>query len=113
MITRLSIGKDGRTAWERMKGKKFKGELAEFSEAVWYRKPGMKGKTKFEPRWETGIWLGIRQESGEGSGGTSEGVIKIRSIRRKRKSGKRPRPNLRRGRSATRRNLQHAWRSAI
>ena len=28
MLRRMSIGKDGRTAWERMKGKKFKAELA-------------------------------------------------------------------------------------
>ena len=43
----------------------------------------MKGKQKFEPRWESGVWLGIRQESGESIVGMKNGVIKVRSIRRK------------------------------
>ena len=83
MIRRMLVGKDGRTAYERIKGKKFKGELIEFGEVIWYMKPGTKGVNKFDSRWETGIWLGIRDESGESIVGTSEGVIKVRSIRRK------------------------------
>ena len=38
---------------------------------------------KYEARWSTGIWLGIREESGEVIIGTDEGVIKCRTIRRK------------------------------
>ena len=83
MVKRLSVGKDGKTAWQRLKGKKFKGELLEFAECVWYLKPGTKGKEKFAPRWENGVWLGVREESGEAIVGTSEGVIKVRSVRRK------------------------------
>ena len=79
MITKMAVGKDGRTALGRMKGKKFKGELAEFAETIWYLNPGMKGRAKFEHRWETGIWLGTRQESGEIIVGTSEGVLKVRN----------------------------------
>ena len=36
-----------------------------------------------QPRWDTGIWLGIRDESGEVIIGTSKGVLKARSFRRK------------------------------
>ena len=38
---------------------------------------------KFDSRWDTGVWLGIRDESGESVIGTSAGVIKTRSFRRK------------------------------
>ena len=41
------------------------------------------GKKKFASRWETAIWLGIREESGEVIVGTSDGVIKVRTVRRK------------------------------
>ena len=36
-----------------------------------------------ESRWRTGVWLGIGSESNEVIIGTSEGVVKARSIRRK------------------------------
>ena len=34
-------------------------------------------------RWASGIWLGIREESGEAIIGTNKGVIKVRTVRRK------------------------------
>ena len=40
-------------------------------------------KTGTAGRWSEGVWLGIREESGEALIGTSEGVFKARSIRRK------------------------------
>ena len=36
-----------------------------------------------QPRWDTGIWLGIRDESGEVIIGTDKGVLKARALRRK------------------------------
>ena len=36
-----------------------------------------------QARWETGVFLGCREESGEIIVGTSEGVIKARAFRRK------------------------------
>ena len=56
---------------------------AQIGESVWYLKPQSKGKDKFNSRWESGIWLGIREESGETFVGTKEGVIKVRTVRRK------------------------------
>ena len=46
-------------------------------------KPGSKGKYKFVPRWEEGIWLGLTDKSFEVIIGTSGGVIKVRDIKRK------------------------------
>ena len=65
------MSKDGKSACERLKGKRFKREVAEFGECVWYFKPGIAGTNKMKPRWESGIWLGVR-----------EGVLKARSFRR-------------------------------
>ena len=49
---------------------------------MWYVKLGTKGVNRFDPRWEMGVWLGIRDESGEAIIGVEDGVIKVRSIRR-------------------------------
>ena len=57
--------------------------MADFGERVWYYIPGIKGREKMSPRWESGIWLGVRDESGEILIGTAEGVLKARSFMRK------------------------------
>ena len=79
---RLTVKSDGRTAYERWKGKKFTQEIVEFGERVMYLKPGSKGRDKLESRWGSGIWLGSRDESQESIIGTREGCIKVRDIRR-------------------------------
>ena len=66
--------------YERMQGKQLKREVVEFGECVWYYKPGTKGKNKMEPRWESGIRLGIRDESGEIAIVTEGGVLKGNTI---------------------------------
>ena len=50
---------------------------------MWYLKPKSVGVDKLNTRWGEGIWLGIREESGEILIGTLEGVIKVRTVRRK------------------------------
>ena len=47
----LLLADDGRTAVERVKGRKFRREVCEFGEWVWYLKPGYKGTHKWEERW--------------------------------------------------------------
>jgi len=81
-VDRFQIGSDGKTSYERRKGKKFNKELVEPGECVWYLMAKSKGQTDMESRWRTGVWLGIRSESNEVIIGTSEGVVKARSIRR-------------------------------
>ena len=82
-IDRFQVGSDGKTSYERRRGKKFQKELAEFSECVWYLKAKSKSTPDIKSRWANGVWLGIREESNEIIIGTSEGVIKTRTIRRK------------------------------
>eukprot|EP00969_Alexandrium_andersonii_P360287 15454993-Alexandrium_andersonii.AAC.1 len=38
---------------------------------------------KADPRWDTGVWLGMRDRTGEYLIGTDRGVIKVSSVRRR------------------------------
>jgi len=80
-INRHYVYKDGRTAFENWKGRKFNGQYREFGENVFYLRPNSKGKDKFDARWESGIWLGIADRTGETIIGTKDGVIKARDVR--------------------------------
>ena len=83
VINRRRMGEHGMTAYRRWKGKPFNRIVAEFGECIWYLKSGSAGRDKFVNRWEEGIWLGIRDESGEVIVGTKDGVVKCRDFRRK------------------------------
>ncbi len=50
---------------------------------MWFLFLKSKGKNKMKSRWSSGIWLGVRDESGEVIIGTDEGVIKCRTVKRK------------------------------
>ena len=80
--SRFHIDESGRSPYEKWKGKSFKKELVEFGERVMYYKSGITGNRKMETRWESGIWLGLRDESNEALIGTPDGVIKARDVRR-------------------------------
>ena len=43
-LTRYSVGKDGRTPYHRWRGHKFRKEVSEFGECVWYLRPRTKGR---------------------------------------------------------------------
>ena len=51
--------------------------MREFGEQVLYLKPGSAGKEKFDARWERGIFLGMKEDSGEWYIGTDSGVLKV------------------------------------
>ena len=59
LLNICSIGEDGKTAYERRRGKRFKREIPEFAESIWYLKPGSTGKNKLDERWGDGVYLGI------------------------------------------------------
>ena len=73
-------GPDGRTPYYRIKGREFNRKLANFGECIWYLKPKSLGKNKAQYRWADGIWLGIREESGEHIIGTENGTVKARAF---------------------------------
>ena len=73
-------GEDGRTAWERRKGKRFNRRLPEIGEWVWLLKALSEGKGKMDTRWEDGIYLGVRPESTEAIVGNEKAVVKARTF---------------------------------
>ena len=78
---RESVGQDGRTAYSRIKGRNFNKEIVKIGECVWYMKPKSKHKKKGDYGWGDGIWLGVRDESGEYLIGTNKGECEY-AIRR-------------------------------
>lgn len=53
----------GYTSYEKLKGRRFRREVAEFGEYVLYKVPGKKGKDKLDVRWAEGLYLGIKDQS--------------------------------------------------
>ena len=84
VLNKCEIGADGKTAHERLKGKKATLLGLEFGEAVLFRKKPLPGKmAKLSSVWEEGVYLGHRAISGENIVGTKDGVWKTRTVQRK------------------------------
>ena len=64
-LNRYHVGQDGRTPYERVKGKAYKGEMVEFAQKVFHRHPGKTSGGSMEERWTEGIWLGKTARSDE------------------------------------------------
>ena len=82
LLNRLEVGKDGKTAYERVKGKKPTILGIEFGEKLLYM---VKAKTKMEKlnsRWEHGVFVGVKRKSGEVRIATEKGEETARSVRR-------------------------------
>jgi hypothetical protein len=82
VLNRFEVGADGKTAYERMKGKKAKQQGIEFAEGILFKKKRV-NQPKDTSVWEDGIYLGVRGISGEIIVGTKSGVWKTRTIQRK------------------------------
>ena len=82
-INRFQIRADGVTAYQHMKG--FKGvlPLGEFGEVVHFRQHNALKLGDYVDRYEDGVWLGLDPRSGENIIGTSTGVYRSGSVRRK------------------------------
>jgi hypothetical protein len=84
LLNRLEVGKDGKTAYERSKGKRAKVNGIEFGEAVlWKRRPVGGALGKLAVLWEDGVYLGVKGTTGELIVGAGEGIYRTRTIQRK------------------------------
>ncbi|MDA8582760.1 hypothetical protein N9L68_00975 [bacterium] len=85
LCTRYSIGRDGQTAHERMRGRKCNSLVIPFGEAVLYKELKSSGgpSNKLQSTWHDGIWLGQADKSNESLIGTEGGVIRSWAVRRK------------------------------
>ena len=82
-LSKYQIGEDGKTAYERLKGKKFSRAVVEFGEKVHYKK-NLKGHkdNKLDSKWGEGFFLGFYWKTSEALIGTHEGVKRAGTIRR-------------------------------
>jgi len=95
LLTRFEVGTDGRTAYERMKGKKAKVQGMEFAEGIlWKRRREGGPLGKLTCMWEDGVYLGVKGSTGEIIVGDKSGIWVTRTTRRKPESERWDRENL-------------------
>ena len=84
LLNRFEVGKDGKTAYERCKGKKAKVLGLEFGEGILWKRRPIGGKlAKLSCMWEDGIFLGVKGTTEKIIVGDAGGIHRTRSIQRK------------------------------
>ncbi|CAE8634939.1 unnamed protein product [Polarella glacialis] len=74
VTTKYLRGRDGKTAYERLKGKPCREDVVEFGECILYRS-SRSDEGKLAPRWEPAVWLGKRWGSTEHIVATEDGTV--------------------------------------
>ena len=83
LVNRYEVGHDGKTPYERLRGKTSRMLGVEFGERLMFRRQPLGARlAKLESLWEEGIFVGYRSQSGEYMIGTAEGAFKTRTIKR-------------------------------
>ena len=82
LISRFLVKADGRTPYERLRGREYRGEIAEWAETVHY-KVATTEKGKLDPQSALGLWLGKSLQSDEHLIGTEQGIRRCRTIWRR------------------------------
>ena len=82
ILSRCQKGRDGKTPFERLHGKKPTQEFVPFGEKVLARRVTTEPMNRMNPRYQYGIWLGMRNNSAECFIGNAEGVFRAREVRR-------------------------------
>ena len=84
LLSRYSRGSDGRTPYERSTGKTWKQGLPEFGETVLYQPlKGERSASKLDARFEDGVFLGIQEGSAMKYIGTTMGVVRAWTVKRR------------------------------
>ena len=80
------MGKDGKTAYERSRGKQARMQGMDFGEGIlWKRRREGGPLGKLTCMWDDGIYLGVKGSTGEIIVGNEKGVWRTRAVRRKQK----------------------------
>ena len=82
ILSRCQKGRDGKTPFERLHGKKPTQEFVSFGEKVLARQVTTEPRNRMNPRYQYGVWLGMRNNSAECFIGNADGVFRAREIRR-------------------------------
>ena len=84
LMTHYQVKSDGKTPYDRRRGRPYQGQVAEFSVVVHFRDPRKAADMPMlDDRWNLGLWLGKSLVSDEHRVGTSAGVRRCRSIWRR------------------------------
>ena len=84
VINKCLVSSDGKTSFERVKGKKHHGEMVEFATPILHRVAGKVHGGVMAERWLDGLWLGKCFETGEHIVSMTEGqVVRARAIKEK------------------------------
>ena len=81
LINRLEVGRDGKTANERCRGKPSTVMAIELGEKLLWKVHQKNKLEKLNPRWEYGVFVGVKVISGETWVATDEGLQAVRSVR--------------------------------
>ena len=83
-VSRFLVGKDGKTPYQRQRGRPCELGVVPFGEMVLHRVPDVARDRHqaLEERWAKGVWLGHARHSPEVLIGTPDGVVKAYAIRR-------------------------------
>ena len=87
--TRFQDGVDGRTVYERLKGKPFRKALVPIGECIHYQSLGrakanrMQKLNDLDRKWRDGIYLGIEHNTNEVPVGARKGVFMVQSVKSK------------------------------
>ena len=85
-VNRFETGSDGRTPFQRIRGKPFSGKVCELGEnvhALKCKRSIVPHRYKFDSRWFEGVFLGFKGLTNEFLIGTPDGIKAVRTIRRK------------------------------
>ena len=85
-VNRFEVGTDGKTPYQRVRGKPFAGQICELGEnvhALKCKRSPVPHRYKYDTRWFEGVFLGFKGLTNEFLIGTPEGVKAVRTIRRK------------------------------
>ena len=81
VLNKYKVNKNGRTAYEVIRGKPYNGEMFEFGRKVYHMHPGKPQGGSMAPRWSTGIFLGKTWQSDECMIFDIGKLLKVRSVK--------------------------------
>ena len=82
LMNRMMVGPDGKTSYERIKGKKPTILGVEFGEKVLYKLKRKNKMEKINAKFAYGIFVGVKRSSNEIMVAHPEGIEYVRSVRR-------------------------------
>ena len=81
LLNRYIVHSNGRTSYEALKGRPYRGEIATIAECVWARDPTT--PSKLQAKWHAAVWLGKTEVSDEHLVAGPTRTTRVRTIKRR------------------------------